>query len=163
MCCSTVSQRGRFRFRSRFLENGSGGSGSTFGSCENGSDGSGFRFRVRFLGHPAPHFYYAVNPLLREKLEKAGTVDFKKHPARKVGTRSQECQPKVRGRFAFPSARNPRICSISRFGNNFPAIFPGLSRSFPREPLNRRSLLEFSNFEGRDVCSKIVSSQGGSP
>ena len=29
----------------RFLENGSGGSGSAFGSCENGSDGSGFRFR----------------------------------------------------------------------------------------------------------------------
>ena len=43
VCFSTVSQRGRFRFR--FLENGSGGSGSTFGSCKNGSDGSGFRFR----------------------------------------------------------------------------------------------------------------------
>ena len=27
------------------VENGSGGSGSAFGSCENGSDGSGFRFR----------------------------------------------------------------------------------------------------------------------
>ena len=40
LCFSTVSQGGRFRFR--FLENGSGGSGSAFGSCENGS---GFRFR----------------------------------------------------------------------------------------------------------------------
>ena len=37
-----------------------------------------------------------------EKLEKAGTVDLKKHPARKVGTRPQQCGPKVPGRFAFP-------------------------------------------------------------
>ena len=44
MCFSTVSLTGRFRFRFRLLENGSGGSGSTFGSCENGSDGSSFRF-----------------------------------------------------------------------------------------------------------------------
>ena len=72
-----------------------------------------------------------------EKLEKAGTVGFKKHPARKVGTRSGQCRPKVRGRFAFPSAGNPGICSILRFGKNFPAIFPGLSRSFPREPPSR--------------------------
>ena len=35
VCFSTVSQRGRFWFRFRFLENGSGGSGSAFGSCEN--------------------------------------------------------------------------------------------------------------------------------
>ena len=41
VCFSTVSQRGRFRFQFRFLENGSGGSGSAFGSCENGSEGSG--------------------------------------------------------------------------------------------------------------------------
>ena len=72
-----------------------------------------------------------------EKLEKAGTVDFKKHPARKVGTRSRQCGPKVPGRFALPGARNPRICSISRFGKISPAVFPGLSRSFPREPPNR--------------------------
>ena len=39
-----------------------------------------------------------------EKLEKAGTVDLKKHPARKVGTRSRQCQPKVPGRFAFPGS-----------------------------------------------------------
>ena len=71
-----------------------------------------------------------------EKLEKAGTVDFKKHPARKVGTRSRKCGPKVPGRFAFTGARNPRIYSISRFGKNA-ATFPGLSRSFPWEPPNR--------------------------
>ena len=43
----------------------------------------------------------------------------KKHPARKVGTRSRQCRPKVSGRFAFPGARNPRTCSISRLGNIF--------------------------------------------
>ena len=32
-------------FRFRFLDNGSGGSDSDFGSWKNGSDGSGFRFR----------------------------------------------------------------------------------------------------------------------
>ena len=75
--------------------------------------------------------------IIRKKLEKAGTVDFKKHPTRKVRTSSRQCRPKVPGRFAFPGARNPRICSISQFGKNFPAIFPELSRSFPREPPNR--------------------------
>ena len=40
-----------------------------------------------------------------EKLEKAGTVDFKRHLTRKVGTRSRQCRAKVRGRFAFPGAR----------------------------------------------------------
>ena len=72
-----------------------------------------------------------------EKLEKAGTVDFKKHPARKVGTRSRQCGPKVPGRFAFPGARNPSICSIWRFGKIFPAILPEFSWSFPQEPPNR--------------------------
>ena len=76
-------------------------------------------------------------PSRSEKLEKAGTVDFKKLPAQKVGTRSRQCRPKVPGRFAFPGARKPRIYSISRSGKKFPAIFPGLSRSFPREPPNR--------------------------
>ena len=37
------NREGRFRFR--FLENGSGGSGSAFGFGKNGSDGSGFRFQ----------------------------------------------------------------------------------------------------------------------
>ena len=41
-----------------------------------------------------------------------------------MGTRSRQCGPKVPGGFAFPGARNPRICSIWRFGKNFPAIFP---------------------------------------
>ena len=40
-----IIREGRFRFR--FLENGSGGSGSAFGFGKNGSDGSGSP-RVRF-------------------------------------------------------------------------------------------------------------------
>ena len=72
-----------------------------------------------------------------EKLEKAGTVDFKKHPVRKLGTRFRRGRPNVLGRFGFPGARNPIICSISRSGKFFPAIFPGLSRNFPWEPPNR--------------------------
>ena len=84
-----------------------------------------------------PQNVYVDVPVRSEKLEKAGTVNFKKHPARKVGTRSRQCGPKVPGRFALPGAPNPRICSISRFGKFFPAIFPNRSRSFPREPLNR--------------------------
>ena len=54
-----------------------------------------------------------------------------------MGTRSRQCGPKVPGGFAFPGARIPRSCSISRFGTIFPAIFPGFSRSSPREPPNR--------------------------
>ena len=39
------NRKGRFRFRVRFLKNGSGGSSSVFGFGKTGSDGSGFRFR----------------------------------------------------------------------------------------------------------------------
>ena len=63
MCFSTVTERGRFRFR--FLENGSGGSSSENGSWENGSwengsNGSGFRFRFgswATLYFPAPELW----------------------------------------------------------------------------------------------------------
>ena len=93
----------------------------------------------KFLENPVTSFNKEVRPsfLSRKNLEKAGNVDCRKHPARKVGTRSRQCRPKVPSRFGFPGAPNPRICSFSRFGKIFPAIFPGLSRSFPREPPNR--------------------------
>ena len=68
-----------------------------------------------------------------EKTREGWNCRFQKHPARKVGTRSRECRPKVPHRFAFPGARNPRICSIWQFGKIIPAIFPGLSRNFPPE------------------------------
>ena len=82
-------------------------------------------------------YMHEINIFRKKKLEKAGAVDFQKHPAWKVGTRSWQCRPKVPGRFAFPGARNPRVCRISRFGKYLPAIFQGLSRSFPWEPPNR--------------------------
>ena len=75
----------------------------------------------------------ADDALNSEKLEKAGAVDFKKHPARKVGTRSRQCGPKVPGRFAFPGARNPSAYSIWRVGKVFPAFFPEFSWNFPPE------------------------------
>ena len=43
--CVSVQFNRKDRFRFRFLENGSGGSGSAFGFGKNGSDGSSFRFR----------------------------------------------------------------------------------------------------------------------
>ena len=43
--CISVQFNRKGRFRFRFLENGSGGSGSAFCFGKNGSDGSGFRFR----------------------------------------------------------------------------------------------------------------------
>ena len=77
---------------------------------------------------------------------------FQTRPARKVGTRSGQGRPKVPGRFAFPGARNPRICSISRSGKNFirqfSRDFPGVFPENPRtDPGNSHSLLEFSERE----------------
>ena len=78
---------------------------------------------------------------------------FKKHPARKVGTRSRQCRPKVPGRFAFPGALNPRFCSISRFGKIFQQFcwdFPGVFPENPRtDPGNSHSLLEYSEPRSR--------------
>ena len=95
-----------------------------------------------------------------EKLEKAGTVDFKKHPARQVGTRSRQCGPKVPGRFAFPGARNPRICSISRFGkffsSNFPAIFLEFSSRTPEQtPETATAFSSFLSREGRKMLRSL--------
>ena len=69
----------------------------------------------KVVGDPFAQYWCLDFGLLKsEKLEKAGTVDFKKHPAQKVGTRSRQCGPKVPGRFAFPGDR----------GNLAPAEIP---------------------------------------
>ena len=103
------------------------------------------------LGHLSQVVLHCVGCLFRKSRE-GWNCRFQKTPhteggdkvTRKVGTRSRQCRPKVPCRFAFPGARNPRIYSISRSGKHFPAIFPGLSRSFPRtDPGNSHSLLEF--------------------
>ena len=53
----------------------------------------------------------------------------KKHPPRKVRPRSRQCPPKVPARFAFPGARNTRICSsrknFQEFSWHFLGVFLG--------------------------------------
>ena len=60
------------------------------------------------------------------KLEKAGTVDFKKHPARKVGTRSRQCRPKVPGRFGHLDTKKEDAPKIKYFGAFRPALLGDL-------------------------------------
>ena len=61
VCLSTVFLReGRFRFRFRFLANSSGGSGSAFGSWENGSDG-------RIPGVMGPKTWKRIGKFVLEK------------------------------------------------------------------------------------------------
>ena len=79
-----------------------------------------------------------------------GTVDFKKkHPARKVGTRSRQCRPTAPGRFAFPGGWNPRICSTSRIGwkfsSNFSGSFPEFSSGTPEHTKGRKKHINFFN------------------
>ena len=82
-----------------------------------------------------------------EKLEKAGTVDFKKHPARKVGTRS----PAVWAQGSpFPVLEIPEFVAFrdsGKFFQQFSRDFPGVFLENPRtDPGNSHSLLEFSDF-----------------
>ena len=65
---------------------------------------------------------------LSEKLEKAGTVDFKKTPCYTPHGRWRQGPGSVDPRFP-----NPRICSILRFGKIFPAIFPEFSSRTPAQ------------------------------
>ena len=79
---------------------------------------------------------------------------FQKTPRPEGGDKVPAVSTQGSRQVCLPGARNPRICSILRFGIFFPAIFPGFSRSFPREPRtdpgNSDSLLEFSEF--KSVC-----------
>ena len=58
---------------------------------------------------------------------------FDNTTSQKVGAMFGQCEPKVQGRFAFPSARKPLILSISRFRNKFTEVFLRFSRSSPEE------------------------------
>ena len=84
-------------------------------------------------------------PLFLKNSRKLELSISKNTPARKVGTRSRQCQPKIPGRFAFPGARNPRIYRISRFGQKscrtkvsrifrifVPNFAPNFAPNFPR-------------------------------
>ena len=66
------------------------------------------------LRHSGP--YRAIQRYYSENLEQAATVDFEKHPARKVGTRSRQCGP------------NPKSQDLKHF-----AIREKFSRNFPPE------------------------------
>ena len=82
----------------------------------------------------------------------------KKHPARKVGTRSRQCRPKVPCRFAFPGkkSRNLRICSTWRFGKISRRKLEGVSqRGWESIFLLRRFSLVLRRFsEGKKVSKK---------
>ena len=62
---------------------------------------------------------------------------FQKTPRTEGGDKAQAGSTQGSRQVCLSRCLNPRICSISRFGKNFPAIFLGLCRSFPRAPPNK--------------------------
>ena len=89
-----------------------------------------------------------------DKLEKVVTVDFKKHPAQKVGTRSRavSTQRFVAGSpFPVPEISESKACRDSgklfqQFSRNCPAIFLGNPRI---DPGNSHTFPEFSDRNGQ--------------
>ena len=86
--------------------------------------------------------------MARQRTRDGWNCQFQNHRSRKVGTRSRQCRPKVPGRFAFPGAQNPRICSMwrvpGRFFQQFPRGFPRVFVGNPRtDPRSSHCLLEF--------------------
>ena len=72
-------------------------------------------------------FFYLGHLAVLEKVQKKNPrrlelLISKNTPHRRWGQGPGQRRPKVPGRFAFPGAQNPRICSISRFGKIFPMI-----------------------------------------
>ena len=75
-----------------------------------------------------------ANPKNSERLEKAGTVDFKEHPAQKVGSRFREGSRQVY-LSRCPKSQNLKHLAIREdVSSNFPAIFPEFSSGTP-EPI----------------------------
>ena len=56
-------------------------------------------------------------------LDKAGTVDFKNTPHGRGGPGPDSVDPRFPADLPFPVPKSQN-CSVSRFGNDFPAIFP---------------------------------------
>ena len=80
------------------------------------------------------------------KLEKAGTVDFKKSPRGRFGQAVGRRGPKVRGRFAgVPQTLEfVAFCDSGNIFQLFSRNFPGVFLENPRtDPGNNHSLLEF--------------------
>ena len=71
-----------------------------------------------------------------EKLKKAGTVDFKNHPAQKVGTRSRAVS--TQGSRQVRPSQVPKSWDLKHlaiqedFSRNFRGIFLGSPRADPR-------------------------------
>ena len=83
-------------------------------------------------------------------LEKAGTVDFKKHTARKVGARSRAVSTQG---LPFPVPEILELvafCDSGKFFQLFSRDFPEIFLGNPRtDPTNSHSLLEFSEYQGK--------------
>ena len=67
------------------------------------------------------------------KTREGWNCEFQKTPHTEGGDKVPAVWTEGSRRVAFPGARNPRICSISRFGKIFPAIFPGFSSRTPEQ------------------------------
>ena len=66
----------------------------------------------------------------------------------------QAVSTQVPGRLAFPGARNPRMCSISRFGKIYPGIFPQLSLRTPEQI--PETATAFLSFLRKTLCKKTL-------
>ena len=64
------------------------------------------------------------------KTREGWTCRFRKAPRTEGGDEVQAVSTQGSRQVCLSGARNPRICSISRFGKNIPAIFPGLAPEF---------------------------------
>ena len=121
---------------------GGGGARGREGVC--GDLGGGGELNIFFRG---PNAHQEKNS---RRLEFHGTVDFKKHPARKVGTRSWQCGPKVPGRFAFLVPEILEFVAFrdsGKFFQQFSGTFREFSRRTPEQtPETATAFLSFLNF-----------------
>ena len=108
-----------------------------------------------------------MNKHFSEKLEKAGTVDFEKHPAQEGWAKVQgSVDPRFAAGLPFPVPQMLEFKAFRNSGNffqqfsrDFPGIFLGNARADPR---NSHSLLEFSEFceqTGRKAPAMLACNQ----
>ena len=125
------------------MENGSGGSGSAFGSCENGSDGSGFRFRfgswatLQFLtrNYPRPNCLLKCLPNCLSPTREGFLSSFKINPAVRVIARQ------VRDKNCLAAIFAPRHQSVSSgpLGTDLVTRIAATSKSQIASDCNRNS------------------------
>ena len=136
-----VNRKGRFRFR--FLENGSGGSGSAFGFGKNGSDGSGFRFR---FGSWATLFSCHLKKAKQHQSAfslrscRSSSVIFFLFFAGNLGKFSGKFDGNFPGIFSDPQNKGSKN-SGENFGAFFVRKFVARKKSFVQNSLCRRATL----------------------